>query len=379
MQTLDNLAALHDEGLTRAGALPCDELRRQYHPDLSPIGWHIGHCALTESYWLREVVLGEPPADESLHALYFPENSHKERRAAALPPGGELLAWAERTHRDNRVLAMELAERMPGHALLRDGYLLDFLAQHYAQHLETMAYVLAQRGLSFPEQAAPASEPAPRSPAPEGVPLAGGRFRLGSDALAAYDNEQPAHEVALAPATLARDPVTNAEFVAFIEDGGYRRPGLWSTAGWHWREAAGIEQPVFWRGAPGQRYEVTPDGPRTLEPDAPVAGLGYWEADAFARWAGARLPHEHEWEALAAEGALRSVGQAWEWCANALFPYPGFRAFPYEGYSMPWFDGNHFVLRGGSEHTRDAVRRVSFRNFYEPDKRHLFAGLRLAW
>lgn len=379
MQSVDDLAALHDEGLTRAGALPCDELRRQYHPDLSPIGWHIGHCALTESYWLREVVLGEPPADEALHALYFPENSHKERRAAALPPRDELLAWAERTHRDNRVLATELAERMPEHALLRDGYLLDFLAQHYAQHLETMAYVLAQRALSAPEQAAPASEPAPRSPAPEGVALAGGRFRLGSDALATYDNEQPTHEVALAPATLARDPVTNAEFLAFIGDGGYRRPELWSTAGWHWREAAGVEQPVFWRGAAGQRYEVTPDGPRALEPDAPVAGLGYWEADAFARWAGARLPHEHEWEALAAEGALRGVGQAWEWCANALFPYPGFRAFPYEGYSMPWFDGSHFVLRGGSEHTHDAVRRVSFRNFYEPDKRHLFAGLRLAW
>ncbi len=379
MQTVDDLASLHAEGLARASTLSCQELRRQYHPDLSPVGWHIGHCALTECYWLREVVLGEPPPDESLHALYFPEHSRKDRRAAALPPRDELLAWAERTHRDSRALATELAERMPDHALLRDGYLLDFLAQHYAQHLETMAYVLAQRARNADAPEAPTIEPAPRSPLFEGVTLAGGRFVVGSDALAAYDNEQPSHEVNLAPTTLARDPVSNAEFLAFVEDGGYRRPELWTTAGWEWREASAIELPAFWCGEPGRRYERTAEGPRVLDADAPVAGLGFWEADAYARWAGARLPHEHEWEVLASNGALRGVGQAWEWCANALFPYPGFRAFPYDGYSMPWFDGNHFVLRGGSEYTRGAVRRVSFRNFYEPDKRHLFAGLRLAW
>lgn len=380
MQTVDDLAALQDAGLSLAAAVPGDELGRQFHPDLSPLGWHIGHCALTERYWLREVVLGEDPGDEALQALYFPENCRKDFRAAALPTRDELLAWARGVHDDNRALLTELPSSARGHALVRDGYLTDFLAQHYAQHLETMAYVLAQRALADDSDWHAPAEPEPRFAAPEVVHLQAGTYAVGSDALQAYDNEQPGHRVRLEEAALAREPVTNAAFLAFVGDGGYRQPELWSSAGWRWREAAGVEMPVFWRRDPaGRCCEVTPWGPRALAPESPIAGLGYWEADAFARWAGARLPHEHEWEALALSGELRETGRVWEWCANALYPYPGFRPFPYDGYSMPWFDGNHFVLRGGSEHTRGAVRRTSFRNFYEPDKRHLFAGLRLAW
>lgn len=380
MQTLDDLAALQQQGLGLAAGLPTAEINRQFHPDLSPLGWHIGHCALTERYWLREVVLGETPGDDALQALYFPENCRKDQRAAALPARDELLAWAREVHEDNRALLAELPQRAGDHALVRDGYLLDFLAQHYAQHLETMAYALAQRALANTEGWTAPHEPEPRSPSPQAVDLPAGQYRMGSDALCAYDNEQPCHLVTLEAATLARDPISNAEFLAFIADDGYRRRELWSEAGWRWRERESIELPVFWRRDHGGRcYEITPSGPRALAADDPAIGLGYWEAEAFARWAGARLPHEHEWEVLARQGALHGTGVTWEWCANPLAPYPGFRPFPYEGYSMPWFDGNHFVLRGGSEHTRDAVRRTTFRNFYEPDKRHLFAGLRLAW
>jgi iron(II)-dependent oxidoreductase len=355
-------------------------VNRQFHPDLSPLGWHIGHCALTERYWLREVVLGETPDDDDLQALYFPENSRKDQRAAALPARDELLAWARALHDDNRALLAELPSRAGDHALVRDGYLVDFLAQHYAQHLETMAYVLAQRALTQANDLIVGEEPQLQRPAPRPVRIAGGEYTIGCDALHAYDNERPGHRVTLEPATLARDPVSNAQFLAFIEDDGYRRRELWSDAGWRWREQEAVDLPVFWRrDHAGRRHELTPDGPRALVGDAPVSGLGYWEAEAFARWAGARLPHEHEWEVLAGSGALGGIGQVWEWCANPLAPYPGFRPFPYDGYSMPWFDGNHFVLRGGSVHTRGAVRRTTFRNFYEPDKRHLFAGLRLAW
>jgi iron(II)-dependent oxidoreductase len=212
------------------------------------------------------------------------------------------------------------------------------------------------------------------------VSLAAATYAIGADADDAYDNERPRHEVTLDTAQVARYPVTNAEFLAFLHDGGYRRRECWSDAGWYWRERHGIEAPGLWRrDDAGRVHEITHAGPRALSGDSPVTGLSWWEAEAFARWAGARLPHEYEWEALARTGALAGVGRVWEWCANPLHPYPGFRAFPYDGYSMPWFDGNHYVLRGGSEATHDTVRRVTFRNFHEPDKRHVFAGLRLAW
>lgn len=380
MRTVDDLAALHRQGLALAASVPGADLNRQYHADLSPLGWHIGHCACAECYWLREVVLGEPPPDDGLYALYFPENSVKARRAAALPPRDELLEWAARVHDDHRATFADPPRAARAHEWIRSGYLLDFLCQHYAQHLETMAYVLAQRALADGGGRAAGTTPAPRPPARDAVSLAAATYAIGADADDAYDNERPHHEVTLDTAQVARYPVTNAEFLAFLHDGGYRRRECWSDAGWYWRERHGIEAPALWRrDDAGRVHEITHAGPCALSGDSPVTGLSWWEAEAFARWAGARLPHEYEWEALARTGALAGVGRVWEWCANPLHPYPGFRAFPYDGYSMPWFDGNHYVLRGGSEATHDTVRRVTFRNFHEPDKRHVFAGLRLAW
>lgn len=380
MQTVADLAALHEQGLDLAGSLPAADLNRQYHPDLSPLGWHIGHCACAETYWLRGVVLGEPQPDAGTRALFFPENCRKERRAGAMPPQDELLAWAARVHADNRATFAAPPRRARAHAWLQSGYLVDFLCQHYAQHLETMAYVLAQRALAATADGGTAAEPAARAPGRRGVALAAGGYTIGTDAAEAYDNERPAHAVELGAAHLGRHPVTNAEFLAFVHDGGYSRHACWSTAGWRWRARHGIDAPAYWRrDDAGALHEVTPRGPGDLDGDAPVTGVSYWEAEAFARWAGARLPHEYEWEALARAGALFGLGQAWEWCADPLHPYPGFRAYPYEGYSMPWFDGNHCVLRGASTATRDAVRRLTFRNFHEPGKRHVFAGLRLAW
>lgn len=380
MQSVEDLAELHRRGLGLAAALPADDLSRQYHADLSPLGWHIGHCALAETYWLREVVLGEPRRDNALQTLFFPENCPKDRRAATLPPRDELLEWATRIHEDNRATFAEPPAHARRHDWMRSGYLLDFLCQHYAQHLETMAYVLAQRALTGAHGWTASAEPPARAPVRNAVPLAAGTYTIGSDAPAAYDNEQPSQRVPIGRACLAMHPVSNAEFLAFVEAGGYRRRECWSGDGWRWREHEGIDTPGLWRrdGA-GCFYEITPLGPRDLRGDAPVTGMSYWEADAFARWAGARLPHEYEWEALARAGALAGLGWVWEWCANPLHPYPGFRAFPYDGYSTPWFDGNHYVLRGASASTHHAVRRATFRNFHEPGKRHLFAGLRLAW
>jgi iron(II)-dependent oxidoreductase len=196
-----------------------------------------------------------------------------------------------------------------------------------------------------------------------------------------FDNELPCHEAAVHGFSIAERPVSNAEFLGFIEAGGYREARFWAKDGRLWLHASAACAPGHWRrDDDGHYYCIGPDGPVELAPEAAVTGLSRHEAAAFAAYAGARLPEEHEWEyAMKRRPELwASTGEGWEWCANAFYPYPGFRAFPYEGYSAPWFDGRHYALRGAGPYTRPRLRRASFRNFYTADKRHIFAGVRLA-
>jgi ergothioneine biosynthesis protein EgtB len=199
--------------------------------------------------------------------------------------------------------------------------------------------------------------------------------------------------VELGAFALARHPVTQSQFAAFMADGGYRRHALWSRQGWAWRETEAVARPLHWRRD---------------APDHPVAGVSAYEAEAFCRWAGARLPTEFEWEHAArnlvvsaecgnlggvhlgttpvgrfpggrsADGADDLFGNVWEWTASDFAPYPGFRPWPYAGYSQAWFDGRHRVLRGGSWATRSFALRRSFRNWYVPETRQIFAGFRPA-
>jgi len=373
------LAEHHRSARAIAQSLPAADLYAQYHPDLSPVGWHLGHCALVEHYWIREVVLGEPPAAD-LHDLYFPEYSSKSQRGGALPAAEALLAWTGEAHAHHLELLRDPPAAMAAHPLMAEDYLLHFLQQHYAQHLETLHFALAQRAQQVDEEPPAASRAlvGDHRVSPT-VELAAGEVSVGRDDVRGYDNERPAHRVAIGPVRIARHPVSNAEWQAFLESGAHADDRYWSPAGRAWRERAGARLPETWQRASGGRIGfIGPAGATAIDPAAPVTGVSHHEAEAFARWQGARLPHEHEWEAAANQGLLAETGRVWEWCANALFPYPGFRAFPYEGYSSPWFDGNHFVLRGGSAWTDPGLRRHSFRNFFEPDKRHAFCGLRLA-
>jgi len=335
----------------------------QAHPDFSPAGWHLGHIGFTEGLWLLERLAGEAPVDRQFARIFAVDALPKAERCS-LPPASEVHAYLAAVRA--RVLAL-LDRAAPDPEAER---LWRFIVQHEAQHAETATWVIA---LQRPR--APALVPEREAPnAMVRVPT--GTFQQGSEAPDALDNERPAHDRTLPGFWIDRFPVTQAEYARFMAEGGYRDERFWSPAGWQWRSAQAVEHPLWWSGADGR----------------PVVGVSWYEADAYARWAGKRLPTESEWERAArldpigpqtrtgeqGMGVLALVGCVWEWTDTWFAPYAGFASFPYAGYSAAYFDGAHRVLKGCSRATRPVVRRASFRNWYTPDSRVPFAGLRCA-
>lgn len=371
MPPLQALATLHAQLLALVGPLSAADLCRQYHPELSPLGWHLGHCAYVEGYWLDERLLGSGPAQAA--ELFWPTESEKSSRGERLPERAQLFESVRQRFAATRAVLGDAPTCAAEPALLENDFLPRFLLQHHAQHLETMHMVLAQRAHALAPSAG--CQPRPRWPAPHWLEIAPGRYRIGSDDLGHFDNERPAHTIQLRGCLLARELVRNDEFLAFIADGGYDEPRWWSESGRRWLQKSGARHPAYWRWGESGWEEATAAGPQALRAEASVCGVSWYEAEAFAAWAGARLPHEYEREVADAE---LIQGEAWEWCANTFHPYPGFVAYPYAGYSEPWFDGEHRSLRGASAVTHASVRRASFRNFYPAGTRHAFAGLRLA-
>lgn len=361
--------------------LDAADWRSQAHPDLSPPGWHLGHCAFTETCWLQEVILGDDRFTAPVARLYTPARTPKSERGALLPLPLALTAWVQELQSYNMAILERPPVEVSGHPLMQDDYLLHFLVQHYSQHFEIMVMALTQQALAADDGdfsiARPLQAVTGKS---ESCHIDAGHYRVGGQAPVAYDNELPAQQATLGSCAIAVQPVTNGEYLAFMEAGGYRNPELWDVAGRKWLQQSDASAPDHWRrNADGHWYGVGIRGPYTLTGDDVLHGICWHEAQAFARWADACLPHEHQWEVACRLHQLEQTGRAWEWCDNSFYPYDGFRSFPYENYSGAWFDGNHYSLRGGSLHTRPAIKRAAFRNFYQPDKRHIFAGLRLAY
>lgn len=352
------LAEARQRTLELIGPLDDEQLNRVYSPILSPLAWDLGHIANFEELWLVQTIGGREPLHGELGRLYDAiENPRRTRGELPILRDAELRSYLA----DVRERALEVLDEVEIGAnaedsLLREGFVYEMLIAHELQHNETMLQLLQMvDGYELP---AGLGLYASDGGAEEMMRIEGGEYEIGASARGfAYDNERPRHRVELAPFEIERAPVTNAAYIRFIEETGAKPPLYWERDGDAWvRTAMGCREPVV--------------------PDEPVVHVSWQEADAFARWAGKRLPTEREWE-VAAPG-LQGVGRAWEWTSSDFLAHPGFEAFPYREYSEAFFGDTYKVLRGGSWATHPDVMRPSFRNWDLPERRQIFSGLRCA-
>lgn len=415
---------------------------------MSPLVWDLAHVGNFEEQWLVRAIGGREPMDPSLDDLYDAFRHPRPNR-----PSLPLLGPAEAASylREVRGRVFDILDRLDldlepgppaaesrtgGRDLLHDAFVYGMVLQHEHQHDETMLATLAlmagdgyrpaePRGTSAGDRSEGSGRPGPGM-----VLIPGGTHLIGTDTDPwCYDNERAAHPVDLAPFQIGRFPVTNREYREFMTAGGYRDRRWWSEAGWEWRRAEAAVAPLFWHDEGCGSWSRNRFGHREDVPDdEPVQHVSWYEADAYCRWAGGRLPTEQEWEVAAswaepgtagtaprrrfpwgddapnaaranlagsggrfgpsvigslpagaaASGAEQMIGDVWEWTASDFGAYPGFASFPYREYSEVFFVPGYKVLRGGSWATHPLAIRNTFRNWDYPIRRQIFSGLRLA-
>jgi len=385
---VDGYLAVRNETERRAAPLSPEDQQIQSMTDASPAKWHRAHT----TWFFEQFLLGEHCAGyRPFHPDYaFLFNSYyvnagprhaRDQRGLITRPGAEEIA-AYRRHVDAAVV--KFFQAADEDTLKRLAPLVEVGLNHEQQHQELMftdiLHAFAQNPIP------PAYDPGWTFPAPSRggerwAELNEGIHTVGhADDSFHFDNEKPAHRALVGPVKLARHLVTNAEWLAFMEDGGYRTATLWLMDGFAAVNGEGWEAPGHWRKVDGEWKIMTLGGLRAVDPAAPVCHVSYYEADAFARWAGKHLPTEMEWEVAARANLLHDAfGIVWQWTRSAYSPYPGYRAA--EG-ALGEYNGkfmvNQFVLRGSSLATPDGHSRITYRNFFYPHHRWQFTGLRLA-
>jgi len=335
-----------------------EQLNTVFSPILSPLAWDLGHIANFEELWLVQTIGDREPLRGDLGRFYDAiENPRKTRGELPILRDAELRSYmAEVRERTLEVLESVDISAGADDPLLREGFVYELLLAHEHQHNETMLQLLQM--VHGYEPLRPVGTAAVGAGAAEMAGVDAAEHPIGAPPKGfAYDNERPRHRVELRPFEIDRCPVTNGAYAEFIEATGAAPPLYWE------RDASGWVTTAMGRRAP-------------VASDHPVVHVSWEEADAYARWAGKRLPTEFEWEA--AQGKLDSVGQVWEWTSSEFRAYPGFEAFPYPEYSEVFFGDEHKVLRGSSWATHPRVARPSFRNWDLPQRRQIFSGLRCA-
>lgn len=397
------------------------DLVAQHSPLMSPLVWDLAHIGSQEELWLVRDVGGLEPLHPEIDRLYD-AFQHSRASRVELPLLGP--AQARAYVAEVRDKALDTLERTPltGRRLLEHGFAFGMIVQHEQQHDETMLATHQLRaGAPVLHASAP---PAGRSLAAREVLVPGGPFTMGTSTEPwALDNERPAHVVEVPAFVIDASAVTNGEYAEFIAAGGYDEQRWWSDVGWAHRVSTGLTAPEFWeRDGSGEWYRRRFGVLERVPADEPVVHVCFHEAEAYARWAGKRLPTEAEWEKAArydpttgrsrrfpwgdeeptaghanlgqrhlqpaAAGAFplgvsplgvqQLVGDVWEWTSSGWHPYPGFEVFPYPEYSQVFFGGDYRVLRGGSFGTDPAAIRSTFRNWDHPIRRQIFSGFRCA-
>ncbi len=398
-----------------------DQMSVPYLPTVNPFLWELGHGIWFQEYWVLRHALGVAPLiDDPDHLFDSTYVGHEMRWHLKMPERAEVVSYGERV-RDAVLEILATGDPTPE---LR--YFLLLSVFHEDMHQEAFCYMRQTLGYSPPRCLGPPQAAVDPAPADGDARVPAGRVDVGAskETPFVFDNEKWAHPVDIQAFRIARSPVTQAQFSEFVEDGGYQRSELWSDRGWRWRLASGAQSPVYWRRQDDAWQRRVFDTWRDLEANFPVVHVNWYEADAWCRWAGRRLPTEPEWEVAATAavdgdtltgerrqhpwgdspqpgpdranldgdgGGLRPVealaagdtpagcrqmlGNVWEWTASDFLPYPGFVVDPYEQYSKPWF-GCRKSLRGGCWMTRTRMLRPTWRNYFTPDRRDVFAGFR---
>ncbi|CCH00780.1 protein of unknown function DUF323 [Fibrella aestuarina BUZ 2] len=384
----DTLAASFQQVRTQTiqlcAGLETEDYVVQPMPDASPAKWHLGH---TTWFWETFVLQPNLPGYRVFHDEFsFVFNSYYEtvgrrslrtqRGNLSRPTVAEVFRY--RTYVDEQMDRF-LTDFSPDDTLTN---LITLGIEHERQHQELLVtdikYTLGHNPL-FPPLEIPVEEHTPQSAATP-VTVAEGVYTVGyqGDGFC-FDNELGAHRTYLNTTTLSGTLVTNAEYLAFLEAGGYEQFQHWLSDGWAWVNANRVRSPLYWHPVDGQWQHYTFAGLQPIDPEAPVCHVSFYEADAYARWRGMRLPSEFEWETARLQG-LPNTGQRWEWTGSAYLPYPGFATAPgavgeYNGKFM----SSQMVLRGASVATPPESIRPTYRNFFQPDKQWQYTGIRLAY
>ncbi|MFJ3659832.1 ergothioneine biosynthesis protein EgtB [Streptomyces sp. NPDC090119] len=396
------------------------DLTAQHSPLMSPLVWDLAHIGNQEELWLLRNVGGREPMRPEIDGLYDAfEHPRSARPSLPLLPPEEARKYAAEV-RGRALDLLEGADFEGGTRLTEAGFAFGMIAQHEQQHDETML-ITHQLRTGPAALTAPAHDPVPPYAGPAEVRVPGGPFTMGTSTEPwALDNERPAHVREVAPYWIDTVPVTNGAYQAFIADGGYATERWWTPEGWAHVRANSLQAPLYWRRDGDQwlrrRFGVT----EVVPPEEPVLHVSWYEADAYARWAGRRLPTEAEWEKAARHdpvtgrstrypwgdaepgpehanlgqrhlspapvgsypagasplGVRQLIGDVWEWTSSDLEPYPGFAAFPYREYSEVFFGPEYKIMRGGSFAVDAVACRGTFRNWDYPIRRQIFAGFR---